>query len=287
MGNGGYGQFITHGLCCSFLLWGKTPHTLPLLQREVPLMGDSSPQTSPVWVIPMDCSSSQTAPAWILPMGCCPSDTDCSSVDPPWDHKPCQQNCSGMGSSLHRSTGSGRSLLQSGAPHGATVAFRHPPALAWGAFHRLQVDICCTMDLLGLQGDNLPHHGLHHDLEGKTFCSNILNTSSPSFFTDLGVCRFDSHFISLLSNCHLTAVLFFLPFVKSIITEALPLFLIALALASSRSVLEPAGTGCIRYGGSFSQLLTEATPIAPLLPKSCHTNPEHRLTLENCALENN
>jgi len=35
------------------------------------------------------------------------------------------------------------------------------------------------------------------------------------------------------------------------------------ALASSGSVLEPAGTGSIRYGGSFSQLLTESTPIAP------------------------
>jgi len=46
-GNGGYGQFITRCLCCSFLLRGRTPHTLPLLQCEVPLTGDSSPQTSP------------------------------------------------------------------------------------------------------------------------------------------------------------------------------------------------------------------------------------------------
>ena len=33
-GNGGYGQFITRCLCRSFLLRGRTPHTLPLLQRE-------------------------------------------------------------------------------------------------------------------------------------------------------------------------------------------------------------------------------------------------------------
>jgi len=32
MGNGGYGQFITRCLCRSFFLWGRTPHTLPLLQ---------------------------------------------------------------------------------------------------------------------------------------------------------------------------------------------------------------------------------------------------------------
>ena len=48
MGNGGYSQFITCCLCCSFLLRGRTPQTLPLLQCEVPLTGDSSPQTSSV-----------------------------------------------------------------------------------------------------------------------------------------------------------------------------------------------------------------------------------------------
>jgi len=34
-------------------------------------------------------------------------------------------------------------------------------------------------------------------------------------------------------------------------------------LASGGSVLEPAGTGFIKYGGSFWQLLTKATPVAP------------------------
>jgi len=38
------------------------------------------------------------------------------------------------------------------APHGVTASFRHPPALVWGPFHRLQVEICSTMDLHGLQG---------------------------------------------------------------------------------------------------------------------------------------
>jgi len=61
------------------------PHTLPLLQCGVPSTGDSS---------------SQTAPAWVLPTGCSPSGTGCSSVGPPRGHKPCQQTCSGAGSSL-------------------------------------------------------------------------------------------------------------------------------------------------------------------------------------------
>jgi len=49
---------------------------------------------------------------------------------------------------------------------------------------------------------------------GKKLHSGILSTSSPSFFTDLGVCRVFSHIVSLLSlNCHLTMV-FFSPCLK-------------------------------------------------------------------------
>jgi len=36
-----------------------------------------------------------------------------------------------------------------------------------------------------------------------------------------------------------------------------------LALASGKSVLEVADTGSIRHGRSFSQFLTEATPVGP------------------------
>jgi len=106
MGNGGCGQFITRSLCHSFLLRGMTPHTLPLLQREVPPMGDSSPRT---------------APAWVLPAGCSPSGTECSSVGPPRGHKFCQQACSSMGSSLHGFTGLARSLLQHGLAMGSQL----------------------------------------------------------------------------------------------------------------------------------------------------------------------
>jgi len=72
---------------------------------------------------------------------------------------------------------------------------------------------------------------------------------------------------SLLSRCS-----FFLPLLKYVITEALPPSLLCLALASGRSVLELADTGFIRYEGSFSQLLTEPTPITALLRKPCHAN---------------
>jgi len=157
----------------------------------------------------MGCSSSRPAPAWVPSTGHSPSGTGCSSVGPPQGHKPCQQTCSSVGSSLHRSAGRARSLLQHGAPHGVTASFGHPPAEMWGPFHGLQVDICSTVDLHGLQGNNLPHHGLHHKLQRKALCSNISGASSPSFFTDLGVCRVClSHRFVPLSNCSLTAKYF-------------------------------------------------------------------------------
>ena len=244
----------------------------PCSSVEVPLMGDSSPQTSPTWVLPMGCSSSRTAPAWVPSTECSTSGTGCSSVGPPWGHKPCQQTCSGVVSSLHGSTAPGRSLLQRGAPHGVTASFRHPPALTWGPFHRLQVEICSTMDLYGLQGHSLPYCGLHHRLQGRNLCSCAWSTAFPSF-TDLGVCRLVfSHIVTLLSlHCHFTAGFYLL---KHVLPEVLPPSLIGLALARSRSILEPAGISCIRHGGSFWQLLTEATHVDPSLRKSCHANPQ-------------
>lgn len=53
----------------------------------------------------------------------------------------------------------------------------------------------------------------------------------------------------------------------------LPPSLVGSALARSWSVLEPDGIGFARHGGIFWQLLTEATPVAPLLPKPGHKNP--------------
>jgi len=53
--------------------------------------------------------------------GCSPPGTGCSSVGHPRDHKPCQQTCSGVGSSLHGSAGPARSLLQHGLPTGSLL----------------------------------------------------------------------------------------------------------------------------------------------------------------------
>ena len=98
MANGGCSQSITCFFYHSFLLRGKTPHILALFQHGVSPMGDSSPQTSSMWVLPTGCSSSKTSPAWVASMGCSPLGTDCSSVCPPRGHKPCQQTCSSAGS---------------------------------------------------------------------------------------------------------------------------------------------------------------------------------------------
>jgi len=95
----------------------------------------------------------------------------------------------------------------------------------------------------------------------------------PSSLTLVSAELFLSDHLTHLSSLHFHQRVFFLPFLNYVIPEALPQLLIGLALASSGSILEPAGTGFIRHGGSFLQLLTEVTPIAPLLPKPCQTNP--------------
>jgi len=46
-----------------------------------------------------------------------------------------------------------------------------------------------------------------------------------------------------------------------------------LGLASTGSNFEPAGIGSTGHRGNFWQLLTEATAVAPLLPKPSHANP--------------
>jgi len=122
--------------------------------------------------------------------------------------------------------------------------------------------------LQGLQGNNLPHHGLLQGLQGN-LCSGPWSTSSPSFFSCLGVCRVVSLTFLSLSHC------VFFPLLKYLISEVLPLSLIGSASVSSGSILELADIGSIRHGGSFWQLLTEATPVALPLPKPCHTNPLH------------
>ena len=47
----------------------------------------------------------------------------------------------------------------------AGASFRHPPALAWGPFHRLQVEICSTVDQNGTNPELM-----FHSTDGRILC---------------------------------------------------------------------------------------------------------------------
>lgn len=64
---------------------------------------------------------------------------------------------------------------------------------------------------------------------------------------------------------------FYFLLLQNVLVEVLLTFLIAPALSSSTFVLGLPETGSARHGGSIWQLLTEATPRSPLLPKPGHT----------------
>ena len=128
----------------------------------------------------------------------------------PRGHKSCQKTCSSVDSSLHRSTGPARNLLQRGLPTGS-----QPPLgihLLWrGVLHGLQVDICSTVDLPGLQGDSLPYHGLLGNL-----CPSTWSTFSPPSSLTLGSAGlFLLHVLTPLSGCSFCApATFFSPFLN-------------------------------------------------------------------------
>jgi len=105
------------------------------------------------------------------------------------------------------------------ALHRVTAFFGCIHLLQRQVLHGLQVEICSTMDLHGLQGYSLPHHGLLHGLQ-ENLCSGVWSTSSPSF-TDAGVCRVAS---LTLSHCclHLQLPGFLFPLLKDVIPEMLP-----------------------------------------------------------------
>jgi len=169
----------------------------------------------------MGCSSSQTAPAWVLPMGCSPSGTGCSSMGAPWGHSLLQASTCSRVESL-------------------------PQAVGW-----ISAPLWTSMDCRGTTCLTMVFTTI---CKGRLSVPTFGHLLPPSFFTDLGVCRVVS--LPLSHSSLYTAVSppsFFLPFLKCVITEVLPPSLIGLALASGGSILEPAGTGFIRHGGSFLQ----------------------------------
>jgi len=137
----------------------------------------------------MGCNSTQHDPAWVPSHRAQSFRNRLLQHDSPMGSQALQANLLWHGFFSPRVHRSWQDLASAQAPHGVTASFRHPFAPAWGPFHGLQVEICSTMDLHVLQGDKLPHHGLHHRLQGKTLCTGILSMSSSSFFSDLGVCR--------------------------------------------------------------------------------------------------
>jgi len=146
-------------------------------ERSVPEWGVAVSSSHVASAAPSS-SHSSPAPVW-GPTHVKQSSMNCFSLG---GHKSCQQTCF----PLHGSTGPARSLLQ----HGLSTASQPPLGihlLRRGVLCGLQMEICSTMDVHGLQGDSLPHHGLLHRLQGN-LCSGAWNTSSPSF-TDFGVCR--------------------------------------------------------------------------------------------------
>jgi len=145
----------------------------------------------------------------------------------------------------------------------------------WG--HNLLQASTCSGSLPRATGGDLLHHGPPWTAEGQPALPWSSTRAAkeepllwhlehllppPSSLTLVSAELFLSHRPTPPSNCPLTTD-FFLPLLKYVITETLPPLLTGLALASGGSILELAGTGFIRHGGSFSQLLTEATPVAP------------------------
>jgi len=79
--------------------------------------------------------------------------------------------------------------------------------------------------------------------------------------------------VSLLSLATIDVAQQLFPLLQYIIPEALPQSLMGLALASSGSMLEPAGISSVGHGGSFQQLLTETTSVAAPATKALRCSP--------------
>ncbi|KAK4828719.1 LOW QUALITY PROTEIN: hypothetical protein QYF61_000557 [Mycteria americana] len=128
-----------------------------------------------------------------------------------------------------------------------------------------RVDMCSAMDLHGLQGDNLLHHG-HHQLQGN-LCSSARTTFSPT--SSLTLVSAGQFLTCSHSSLPAAVAQQFLPFLKYVVTEVLPPLLIGSALGSGGSVLEPADTGCL----TRAQLLVSSHRSHPCSPPATKTTP--------------
>jgi len=255
------GGLLTLCPCSSVRFLSQETVLHKLLQRE------SFPRAAVLHELPQ-CGS--------VPTGCSPSGAGCSSVGPPRGHKPCQQTCSGVGSSLHGSGSPGRSLLQRGLPVGSQLP---------SGIHLLRRGVpsmgCRLISAppwtsVGCRGTACLTAVFYHELQGQALCSSISSTSSPSFFTDVGVCRvvsFTSSHSSLFTAVSLQ--FFFLPLLKYVITEVLPPSLMGLALASRWVHLRASWHWLYQTWG---KLLAASHRIHPYSPPATKALPRKAIT---------
>jgi len=118
-----------------------------------------------------------------------------------------------MGHSSCQDTASAWALHRLQLPSG------HVHLLWCGFFHGLQVDICSAVDFHRLQGDNLLHHSLHHELQGNLVSSATSLLIFSTSFTQ--VVQGDGEWGLWLVH-HILSVLLLLPWGK--IPPTLPLF---------------------------------------------------------------
>lgn len=129
-----------------------------------------------------------------------------------------------------------------------------------GVLHRLQVEICSTVDLHGCRGTAGLTMGRTRGCRGISVLALGATPVSPSALTLVSTELFVSWLLTL--QLWLLLHVFFFLLIKYMIRQLLPPPLVGLALASSRCVWEPAGLGSVAHRGSFWRLLTEATPVA-------------------------
>lgn len=183
-----------------------------------------------------------------------------------------------VGSVLHWVFSTGRSPLRT---HCSSLV-HHGPLLLLGLLfpsgnlhlqssgvpHGMQ-SVCSTMDLHGLPGDNLPHHGHLHRLQ-VNLCSSTCSTSStscPCSFTRLGASR-------AISLTEIALTLSYTCFHRGAtsVTDR----------ASFGQGVDGFGAGChwlcLRWS-STSSLLNTGHPCSSSLPKPCQINLIH---LQKC-----
>ncbi|KAK4832711.1 hypothetical protein QYF61_025172 [Mycteria americana] len=191
--------------------WGNEQLGLDLVPRKEYAMVDPEEiSVTELYRLGEDSSHSSSAPAWgpshrtqssmnfsnMSPSHGLQFFTNCSSVGPFRGVQSCRnrllQRGSPMGSQVLPAN-----LLQHGllspwvhsscqepapaqASHRVTASFGCIHLLWRGVLPGLQVDICSTVNLHGLQVDSLPHHGLHHGLQGNLCSVFFLRTVTAS-----------------------------------------------------------------------------------------------------------